>query len=357
MFNRSKLCASIACSALLFAAPFNQSVLAQDDLPETEVNVVGSWGNLAVYQEREKPFWTETIPEESGGAVTANLRPFTEMGMSGEEVFSLLRQGVLEFATSAIGYVAGTDPRTEGTDLAGLTEDLDQIREANEAFRPYLNERFEEQYGLKLLAFFPNHDLAMACNTPINGIDDLEGKKIRVHSRSLAEFVEAAGATSSSIPFPDVVPALERGVIDCAVSAVLGLYNAKWYEVTSHLYTLPLGWSMLFHAANLEAWNALPENVQAFLEDELQAWEERNWEWAQTDTEDGVACLTGGNCPYGEPASLTLVEVSDEDRKRIHEIRDEVIVPSWAGRCGEECTTSWNETVGNVLNTSASIEE
>ena len=50
------------------------------DLPKTKVNVIGTWANLSIYKEREFPFWTKTIPEKSNGAVTAEIRAFTEWG-------------------------------------------------------------------------------------------------------------------------------------------------------------------------------------------------------------------------------------------------------------------------------------
>ncbi|HCO55327.1 MAG TPA: C4-dicarboxylate ABC transporter substrate-binding protein, partial [Pelagibacterium sp.] len=36
------------------------AALAQD-LPETTLNVVGSWSNLPLYQQFERSFWEETV--------------------------------------------------------------------------------------------------------------------------------------------------------------------------------------------------------------------------------------------------------------------------------------------------------
>jgi len=56
--------------------------LAQE-LPKTSLKVVGAWGNLSQYKNFEQPFWTKTIHEKSGGAITAEITPFNEMGLRG----------------------------------------------------------------------------------------------------------------------------------------------------------------------------------------------------------------------------------------------------------------------------------
>jgi len=55
--------------------------LAQD-IPSTELNVVGSIGVLSMYKDMELPFWSETIVESSGGAVKANLEAVQRAGCS-----------------------------------------------------------------------------------------------------------------------------------------------------------------------------------------------------------------------------------------------------------------------------------
>ena len=69
---KTAVMASVACTP----------AFAQD-IPATELNVVGSIGILSMYTQMEQPFWTETIVESSGGAIQANMRPFNELGFGG----------------------------------------------------------------------------------------------------------------------------------------------------------------------------------------------------------------------------------------------------------------------------------
>ena len=335
---------AISCAILLSAGDARA-----DGLPKTKVNVVGTWANLSIYKDREHPFWTKTVPDKSGGAVTADIKAFTEMGLKGGEVFRLMRNGVIDFGSTVLGYVAGDDPENEAVDLAGFSADISIARRVSESYKPTLAALYEKKYGIKLLAVFPFHAQVLYCKAPISGLDDLKGKKVRTFSKSLSEFVGAVGGTGVNIPFGEVVPALQKGVADCAITGALSGNLAKWHEVTTHLYALPVGWSMVMHGVNLKAWNKLPQQVRAFLTAEIEAWEDSVWDAADAETRTGVACNTGGQCSGGNPAAMTLVPVSDSDRGRLREIMETVIVPNWAKRCGQACVAKWNNSVGKVV--------
>ena len=339
---------------LLASAALSASLVQAEKLPKTTVNVVGTWANLSIYKEREHPFWMQTIPEQSNGAVQANILAFTEMGLKGGEIFRLMRVGVFDFGSTVLGYVAGDDPENEAVDLAGFSADIAIARQVTEAYKPVLEELYKKKYGIKLLAVFPFHAQVIYCKSPIKGLEDFRGKKVRTFSKSLSEFIEAIGGTGVNIPFGEVVPALQKGVADCAITGVLSGNLAKWQEVTNYLYALPVGWAMVMHGVNLETWNELPDPVRAFLAEQIDAWEDRAWQAADAETQVGLACNTGGDCEVGNPADMTLIPVSDTDRSKLREIMETVIVPNWAERCGADCVQRWNETVGKIVGMKAS---
>jgi len=129
---------AISCAILLSAG-----AARADGLPKTKVNVVGTWANLSIYKDREHPFWTKTVPDKSGGAVTADIKAFTEMGLKGGEVFRLMRNGVIDFGSTVLGYVAGDDPENEAVDLAGFSADISIARRVSESYKPTLAALYE----------------------------------------------------------------------------------------------------------------------------------------------------------------------------------------------------------------------
>ena len=205
-----------------------------------------------------------------------------------------------------------------------------------------------------MLAIAPYPPQIVFCNAEVNGLADLEGKKIRGSGRMTSLFLEALGAEGITMAFSEVPGALERGVIDCAVTGAGSGYASGWYESSTHLVNLPLGgWDPVITAVNLDAWNALDPAVQTFLETEIATgFEEPAWADAGGALDRDIACLTGGECEAGASASMTLVELSDEDKAQALAVLEETILPDWAERAGGEWATRWNETVGEALNVS-----
>jgi len=327
---------------------------AAQDLPRTHLKVVGAWGNLSQYKNFEQPFWTREIPEKSKGAVTAEITPFNEMGLKGAEIFRLMRLGVIDFGSTVLGYVAADDARNEAIDLAGLAPDVDTARRISDAYRPVYDRFYRERFGIQVLAIWPYPAQVIFCNGPISGLEDLRGKKVRTGNRTLAEFAEALGGTGVTMSFSEVVPALQNKVVDCAITGTLSGNAAKWYEVTTHLYALPVGWSQVMHAVNLKTWERLPAAVRDFLLREIRDLEDRIWKAMDEETRQGIDCNIGrDSCTMGSKGKMTLVPVSDRDRELLGRVLREVVVPKWAARCGAECVQEWNATVGAIVGITA----
>ncbi|WP_020407192.1 TRAP transporter substrate-binding protein DctP [Hahella ganghwensis] len=325
-------------------------VASAQELPKTHLTVVGTWSNLSQYKNFEQPFWEQEVTEKSGGAITAEIKGFNEMGLKGGEIGRLMKQGVLDFGSTVLGYLASDNPRNEAIDLAGLSPDIATARRVSNAYRPVLAKLYKDKYNVKLLGIWPYSAQVLYCKSPISGLTDLEGKKVRTANRTLAEFVEAFGGVGVTLSFGEVVQAMQTGVVDCAITGALSGYSSKWYEVSHYLYALPVGWSQVVHGVSYDAWNDLDDRVKAFLEQEIASLEDRIWSEAGKESEQGIACNTGeGRCDYGQSADMTLVEVSRDDKVELARVLDEVVLKKWAERCGEACAAEFNDTVGKVI--------
>ena len=238
-----------AAAFALAAAP----ALAQD-LPKTHLKITGGLSNLTAYQDYEVPFWTKTIPEQSKGQITAEIKGFNEMGIKGPELLRLMGSGVIEFGTATLSYFASDNPINEAIDLAGLAPDVKTAREVTKTFEPVYAKLYGQGNNVKLLGISTYPAQVLFCNAEIKSLNDLKGKKVRTSSRTQADFVEALGGASVTMAFGEVVPALQNKVVDCAITGSLSGYSAKWYEVSTHLVALPINWNQQIHAVNGKTW-------------------------------------------------------------------------------------------------------
>lgn len=103
---------------------------------------------------------------------------------------------------------------------------------------------------------------------PIHSIADMKGKKGRFVGVA-GPVMNALGARVTPMATADVYSALEKGVIDFADRGGLPAnYDVGFYEVAKYIilpgFHQPV--TATYYAANLNAWNKLPKDIQAILE-------------------------------------------------------------------------------------------
>lgn len=338
----TKACAVAVSLALAGAAQ-------AQDLPKTQLKVVGNLGITTQSAQLERPFWNEKIPAKSNGSITAEFKPWNELGLKGPEVFRLLQQGLYDLATAQLGHMAGDAPINDATDLAGLSPEIETYRKVTEAFRPVLTQWYADNFNLKVLGLWSFQPQILYCRDELKGLKDLKGRKVRTSGASQADFIEHFGGAGINLAFGEVQQALARGVIDCSITGTLGGYSAKWYEAAKYLYPLPINWGASINAANAASWQRLDPSVQQFLAANIEELEDAAWELNRREIEMGIQCNTGGDCPLGKPADMKLLPVSAEDLELRRQALLETVLPRWAERCGADCAAKWNDTIGKVV--------
>lgn len=340
-------------SLLTLAAAALATTAHAQDLPATKLKVVGALSNLSLYNDFEKPFWVKTIPQASGGKVTADIKGFNDMGLKGPEVIRLMGSGVIEFGTSTLAYFAADNPINEAIDLAGLATDVKTARAVTEAFQPAY-EKFYGAQGIKVLGMSTYPAQVLFCNAEIKDLSSIKGKKVRTSSRTQAEFVEALGGSSVTMAFGEVVPALQNKVVDCAITGSLSGYSAKWYEVSTHLYALPINWNQQIHAVNKKAWDKLNPGVQQLITTQYKTLIDNIWAGAEKQTQEGYDCNSGAAaCSAAVKGKMKIVQPTDADKATLKKILEEQVLAKWAQRCNTQCVADFNATIGKVVGLTA----
>ncbi|MCM2562952.1 TRAP transporter substrate-binding protein [Lutimaribacter sp. EGI FJ00015] len=327
------------------------TALAAPALAE-DLSVVGSWSGLPLHKQYEAPFWSETLPAASDGSLNVSLTTHNQMNLGVGDVFRLLGDGVYDVAMTVADYAVADAPELEGLDVPMIAMTADKARAMVDAARPMVEDIYNTRFNSHVLAIAPYPPQVVFCNAEVTELADLEGKKVRASGRMTAKFLEALGAEGVNVAFSEVPGALQKGVVDCAVTGAGSGYSAGWWEVSTHLMPIPLGgWDSVVTAINLDKWNGLDAETQDLIETQIKAeFEDPAWATAQDALVNDIACLTGnGECPAGEARDMTLVDVSDADFAKARDVLVSEVLPDWAERAGDDWVTRWNESVGQVV--------
>ncbi len=342
----------LAAAAAVALATLSGPATAGDTV---HLKVVGGLAAINQYKNLEEPFWLNELPARTKGAVTAEIRPFDRSGLRGQDMLQLMQMGVVPFGTAILSLVAADDPELNAMDLPGLAPDMPAMRSVVEALRPRMKSLLAERYGIELLAVYAYPAQVVYCSAPFASLDDLKGRKIRTSSVGQSEMFEALGAIPVVTPFAEIVPAMRKGVVSCAVTGTLSGHEIGLADAATHLHTMAVGWGISMFAANRGAWLALSDQSRVAVRDGLADLEARVWESAARDTVLGVRCNTGApDCTRERPGKMAMVQASPADSAALRRVLVEAVLPRWIDRCGTPCVALWNDTLapayGIILN-------
>ncbi|MFH5824604.1 TRAP transporter substrate-binding protein DctP [Georgenia sp. AZ-5] len=162
-----------------------------------------------------------------------------------------------------------------------------------------------------LLWWLPGAGNGLFCTEPVSSAEDAAGKTIRTNSPLTTGLVKELGAATADVPTAEVYSALQRGVVDCAATALsvvdsMGLSEvAKHWTLDSKAQQPPAGGGL---AINKTTWDDLPLPVRQLLWDRLDVYLESSF----IDREFGVLFSA---LQSGLDAGVTIHEWDEETRK------------------------------------------
>ncbi len=338
---------------LLMAAT---TCFAQSDNSTTKaalhLRIVGGLAGLNQFTHQEEPFWSHELERLSQGKYTAEIVPFDRAGVPGNDMLRLLQLGVMPFGTTLVSALAQTFPAYAAVDLAGLNPNMASLKKSVTAFRPYLEKELRKRHNIQMLALYVYPAQVVFCNRPFKGLSDLSGRHIRVSSATQSDFVDALGAVPVVTSFSQIMPNMQSGNTDCAITGAMSGNNMGLHQVTSHVHSLPVTWGLAVFGANKDAWDGLPPDLKALLSRELPRLEAAIWQTSERETSEGLACDTGAaECISGTRGKMVSIQTDAKDEQLRQQIFDATVLPRWLARCGAGCDALWRQTIGATSNT------
>ncbi|MBR0653541.1 TRAP transporter substrate-binding protein [Plastoroseomonas arctica] len=300
------------------------------------------------YTRVDVPYLREMMAARTGGRIEVNLSTHAERNLGGSEIVRLVRSGQADIGGGTLTTLSGDVPILDGIDLSGLAPDIAVARRIADAVLPVAN-RDLERFGTRLVLMYPFPAQVLFCRAAFTTLNDLRGRRVRTFGNSLVDLMTAIGAQPVSIGFPEVYSALERGVVDCAITGTGSGAAARWPEVSTHVSTLPLSWAVAGYLVNVAWWNRLDPAVRTFLEGTFAEMQDKLWELGAAATRDGIDCNIGNTaaCRIHNIAARPMTEVvpTDADRAQVRQIFESTVLSGFVRRCGARCGEVYNQVI------------
>jgi TRAP-type C4-dicarboxylate transport system substrate-binding protein len=291
--------------------------------------------------------YLDTVNTRTDGQIEIQLSSYPELGISGFDMIRLLQDGTIGLGEIYSGFVGGEFPIFEAANLWGVYNSVDEWFEASEALQEDIKTLVSrETGGGQIVGFNYYSSNYFFTKNPLNTLDDFSGVKTRTHSNVLSDLIgpDGLGANPQTMAFADVYPALERGVLDGAVTCGSCAVGQKWFEVTDYLTgPVPGTFAETFITFNGKEWKSLPADFKAILLEEGALHSERAKAAALNSDVESEGKLIG--------LGMTHSNFTDEMLVIIKNAAKDSVIPKWAERAGgfgSESVDLYNSKVGPV---------
>jgi len=213
--------------------------------------------------------YAEQMEKMSGGRVKMDVQPGGAI-VPPFEVFDAVSKGVLDFGMITFGYIQGrntaTIPMSHGP-LFGMDGEDYWGWYLQGGGMELLQEFYDTQLKLNIVGFPVPTDYPQGLgwfNKPIKSLKDLKGMKYRIFGIG-AETYGRLGVAVVTLPGGEIVPAMERGVIqgaewiNCEEDKKLGLHQVAKHYYSPGMHEPVTGGQLIF---NKDVWKKLPADVQ-----------------------------------------------------------------------------------------------
>lgn len=308
----------LAAGAAAATVAFPQISRAQT----TTLKMQSSWGANDIFQEMAKQY-TDRCEQMSGGRLKFDLLPAGAV-VKAFEVQNACHKGVLDGAHTVCAYWYG---KNKAASLFGtgpvFGADANQMlawinsKEGRDLYR----ELVQDILKLNLVGFFcmpmPTQPLGWF-KKEIKSADDMKGLKYRTVGLA-TDIMQGMGLTVTQLPGGEIVPALERGVIEAfefnnpTSDRQFGAQDVSKVYMLGSYHQAAEFFEIIF---NKEKFESLPKELQAILEYGVEAANTANYGLAMDRYSDDLQTLINkdGVKVYRTPESVMAAQLESWDK-------------------------------------------
>lgn len=210
--------------------------------------------------------WADRIEKESGGRIKIEIFPALQLGGSASDIYSQVRDGVVDLGWTLPGYTSGLFPATELFELPFVAGSATATSPAlMDFYDEYLTDEWSDVKVLALHTTAPGN--LYTVDKPVKTLDDIAGMKIRAPSKIGVETIEALGAVPVGMPVPQVYEALSRNVVEGALLPWTIMRPTRIYEVTDHATEMGILASTFALFMNKGTYDSLPDDLKTVIDD------------------------------------------------------------------------------------------
>lgn len=216
-----------------------------------------------------------------------------------------------------LGVYGNEDPMFILAGLPFVASTYEQAWALKDLQKPYFDKVFEDA-GLMVLFYQNWPGQGFYTKTPVNGLADFEGKKLRIYSTATQQMGEMLGFQATILPFAEIPQAFSTGLIEALFTSPQTGIDIQAWDNTDHFTYAGAIYSKNAVIVNKDAFESLPAETQEVILAAAETAEARAWEMSAATTKEQIGVLaSNGMTTTDAPEEVVtkMVEIGGEMMK------------------------------------------
>jgi TRAP-type transport system periplasmic protein len=203
------------------------------------------------------------LEKDSGGRIKVQIFPASQLGTIPRQIEGT-QFGSIQCVQIPPEFMVGLDPRFQVLAAPGLVDsDTEGQRLAADPEVRKLMLGLGADKGLHGLSVWYAAPNVLISRTPLRDLADLKGKKVRVFASSFQTVAfERLGITPVAMSLGDVLPALQQGAIDGAITGIGPMVKFHMVDAAKYVTEINQPGIFIIEEVNQKWYESLPEELQ-----------------------------------------------------------------------------------------------
>lgn len=236
------------------------------------------WKFYTYFAANDKPTllhkaFAEDVAKASNGRFKITVFASGELPYKAADVLRVVAQNQVQIGDVAFGFVAGDVPELNALSMPFSCTSIDKFYDkVAPAVAPRIDAVMAQRFKVNSAMQWVMPPQQLWLTRQVDGLESFKNLKVRSWNREQSEMMRLLGGSGVTITPAEVIPALQRKVVDGAFTAAVPALDWKFNEVTPYAYMLNLTLAHQIVAVNQSALDKLPGDLR-----ELFAAKAREW--------------------------------------------------------------------------------
>jgi TRAP-type C4-dicarboxylate transport system substrate-binding protein len=256
------------------------ALIAQSDATAQKLTMKIGTATINDTQHEWMKRFQKRMHAKAGDRIKVELYPSGQLGKIPRMIEGMQLGSIESFVTPS-AFLVGLDKRNQVPWASGIFKDIDHCSRtvSDDNFRRFWFPLLHDK-GITAISAFCSDAQAFLTKKRIRRLDDMKGMKIRVLATELEiKPMRAVGINPVPIPFTEVLPALQRNVIDGMSSIPILFNNLKMFVTARHITRTGLFIANTPVYVSKRWWDKVPGDLRALMLSESRKIEKELVPW------------------------------------------------------------------------------